>query len=241
MNTPVTATGASIVDTMLAWFGQFVQASDLALVGVYFPHLLVAFVLGLLIGLERQYRRKSAGVRTYTVVCVTACLVAVTGYHLYEITKVGDPARLAHGVLNGIGFVGAGVILTRGISRSGITTASTILFAVGVGVACGLGIYALAAVTTVLLLALIHVSYRFFPGSRYGGNSLRVVCPVEKFREVRKLFGSGYRIDRIQKHGHNVEFHIETNLNERETDLLIARQVHNEDVISIEMLWEPSD
>ncbi|MBK9141391.1 MAG: MgtC/SapB family protein [Candidatus Melainabacteria bacterium] len=241
MNTNITPAGSSIFDSVLAWIGQFLQASDLALVGVYLPHLLVAFFLGFLIGLERRYRRKSAGVRTYMVVCVTACLVAVTGFHLYEITKVGDPARLAHGVLNGIGFVGAGVILTRGINRSGITTASTILFAVGVGVACGLGIYALAAVTTVLLLSLIHISYRFFPGSYYGGNALRIVCPVEKFREVRKLFGTGYRIDRIQKHGHNVEFHIQTHLTERETDLLIARQVHNEDVISIEMLWEPSD
>lgn len=225
----------------LAWFGQFFKASDLALVGVYLPHILVAVVLGLLIGIERRYRRKSAGVRTYLVISVTACLVSITGYHLYEVTQMGDPARLAHGVLSGIGFVGAGVILTRGINKSGITTASTILFAVGVGIACGLGLYALTAVTTFLTLGLVHISYRFFPASYYGGNAMRVVCPVNKFREVRKLFGTGYRIDRIQKHGANIEFHIQTNLSAQESDLLIARQVHNEDVISIEMLWEPSD
>ncbi len=243
MHENIVMAGISMTDVW-SWLANLFSANDLALVQAYMPQLMVAMVLGSLIGLERRYRAKQAGVRTYLILTTTACLVAITGYHLYEVTMTGDPARLAHGVLNGVGFVGAGVILRRGWNASGVTTSATILFSVGVGIACGLGMYSVAAVTTVLSILAVSLSYKLFPNNDFGGNALRVVCPIENFKEVRKLFGTHgatYRIDKVQKHGDTVEFHILTTLDSKKLDLLVARQVYNESVISIEILWQPSD
>lgn len=243
MREGIVLAGFSMSD-IWSWLLNLFSSNDISLVQAYLPQLLVAMILGCLIGLERRYRAKQAGVRTYMILTVTACLVAITGYHLYEVTMTGDPARLAHGVLNGVGFVGAGVILRRGWNASGVTTSATILFSVGVGIACGLGLYALAAATTILSLACVSLSYKLFPNNDFGGNALRIVCPIENFKEVRKLFGTHgatYRIDRVQKRGDTVEFHILTTLDSKKLDLLVARQVYNDAVISIEILWQPSD
>ena len=243
MSENVAMAGFSMAD-IFSWLSTLFSASDIALIQAYLPQILVAMILGSLIGLERCYRAKQAGVRTYLILTVTACLVSITGYHLYDITMSGDPARLAHGVLNGVGFVGAGVILRRGWNASGVTTSATILFSVGVGIACGLGLYALAALTTILSILAVSLTYKIFPNNDFGGNALRVVCPVENFKEVRKLFGTHgatYRIDRVQKRGDTVEFHILTTLDAKKLDLLVARQVYNEHVIAIEILWQPSD
>ena len=191
MHENIVMAGISMTDVW-SWLANLFSANDLALVQAYLPQLLVAMVLGSLIGLERRYRAKQAGVRTYLILTTTACLVAITGYHLYEVTMTGDPARLAHGVLNGVGFVGAGVILRRGWNASGVTTSATILFSVGVGIACGLGLYSIAAITTVLSILAVSLSYKLFPNNDFGGNALRVVCPIENFKEVRKLFGTHF-------------------------------------------------
>lgn len=229
---------------MWTWLANFFSSNDLAIVQAYLPQIVVSVILGALIGLERRYRAKQAGVRTYVVLTVTACLIAVTGYHIWEVTMAGDPTRLAHGVLTGVGFVGAGVIVVRGWSASGVTTSATILLSVGVGVACGMGMQLLAAVATVITLAFIAMSYFIFPTNDFGGNTVRVVCPIDKFKDARKLFGiqgASYRIDKIQKRNQAVEFHVVTTLNSKKLESLIARQVFNDDITSIEIIWQPSD
>ena len=244
MNENVVVAGFTSQDVW-SWLNYFFSSNDLLIVQAYLPHVLVAMILGSLIGLERRYRAKQAGVRTYVVLTVTACLVAITGYHIYDITMAGDPTRLAHGVLTGVGFVGAGVILRRGWTASGVTTSATILFSVGVGIACGMGLYALATVATLATILFISFTYKIFPTNDFGGNAIRVVCPIENFKEVRKLFGAhgaNYRIDRVQKRGDNtVEFHIVTSLDAKKLDTLIARQIYNESVTAIEILWQPND
>lgn len=244
MNENIVAAGFTFSD-MWSWLNFFISSSDLAIVQAYLPHILVSMILGSLIGLERRFRAKQAGVRTYVVLTVTACLVAVTGYHIWDVTMAGDPTRLAHGVLTGVGFVGAGVILRRGWTASGVTTSATILFSVGVGIACGMGMYVLATVATLGTILLISFTYKIFPTNDFGGNAIRVVCPIENFKEVRKLFGSHgakYRIDRVQKRADNtVEFHIVTTLDAKKLDNLIARQIYNDSVTAIEILWQPND
>lgn len=214
---------------------------DVDLLIFFVPKIALALCLGLLLGLERRHRGKQAGVRTHMVLAVAACLVTVCGHHLYNITEMGDPARLAHGVISGVGFVGAGVILRRGMNASGITTSVTILFAVTIGIACGLGLYLVPAIVVVLTLTALTLSYTFFPSFDYGGNELRVVCQKDKFVEVRKLFGSTSHVDKITKTGNLVELRVHTSLSHAELEKLIATNVYNDDIVVLELIDNLAD
>ena len=101
-----------------------------------------AVVVGGLIGLERGMKNRPAGLRTYMLVCVGACLIMLTNQYIYEATNTGDPTRMAAQVVNGIGFLGAGtIIVTRRNQIKGLTTAAGLWAAAGVGLALGIGFY----------------------------------------------------------------------------------------------------
>ena len=113
-----------------------------------------AFTLSALIGLEREIRRKSAGLRTYTLVGLASALfLLVSKYGFTDVLQpdrvVLDPSRVAAQIVSGIGFLGAGIIFTRSEAVKGLTTAATIWLTAAVGMACGAGLLLLAAVTTV--------------------------------------------------------------------------------------------
>ncbi len=113
-----------------------------------------AFVLSALIGLERELRQKSAGLRTYTVVGLSSALfMLVSKYGFTDVlasgTVVVDPSRVAAQIVSGIGFLGAGIIFVRGGSVRGLTTASTVWLTAAVGSACGAGLPVLALAATV--------------------------------------------------------------------------------------------
>lgn len=229
------------LESALTWATSFFSGIDYDLLTTYMPKIVVAVLLGGLLGWERRKRGKQAGIRTHMVLSATACLVAVCGVYLYDITKTGDPSRLAHGVLAGVGFVGAGVIFKRGVNTSGLTTSATILFSVGVGIACGLGLALVSTATVLLTIVALGISYRLFPTYDYGGNHLRVVCPIAKFNSVCDLFGDNARADNVNKRGELVEAHIHTPLSVHELDKLIASLIHNDDVIAIEILDRAGD
>jgi putative Mg2+ transporter-C (MgtC) family protein len=110
----------------------------------------VAFVLGALLGLEREYRSKPAGFRTLIMITVGATLFTIlSGY----ITVAPD--RIAANIITGIGFIGAGVIFKEGMKVSGMTTASTIWIAAAIGMATGYGAYYLAGGVTVVVLVIL--------------------------------------------------------------------------------------
>jgi uncharacterized membrane protein YhiD involved in acid resistance len=226
----------SLSADLLAWARNLFSTIDFDLISTYMPKIVIAVFLGGLLGWERRIRGKQAGIRTHMVLSATACLVAVCGVYLFDISKSGDPARLAHGVLAGVGFVGAGVIFKRGVNTTGLTTSATILFSVGVGIACGLGLSLVATATVLLTIVSLWLSYRLFPSFDYGGNLLRVVCPISKFTEVRKLFGPKARAARVNKTGQLIEAHIHTTLSYHELDKLIASLIHNDDIVAIEVL-----
>src|SRR5690606_32381620 len=104
------------------------------LLELFLPRVGVALLLGVLLGLERRMRHKQAGGRTHMILAVTAALATACGQYLFDITHMGDAARMAQGVLAGVGFVGAGVIMRRGANSSGVTTAATIFFSIAVGI-----------------------------------------------------------------------------------------------------------
>ncbi len=126
--------------------------------------LLLAVILGGLIGLERDIRGRTAGLRTHILVCVGSCLFMLVStyiyevYHSYNVNSVLriDPARIAAQIITGIGFIGAGTILRSGASIRGLTTAGSIWVCAGIGMATGLSYYIPAMLTTAItLIALL--------------------------------------------------------------------------------------
>ena len=109
--------------------------------------ILVAVICGGAIGLERGLKNRPAGMRTYMLVCVGACLVMLTNQYIFQVSQAGDPMRLGAQVVSGIGFLGAGtIIVTRHNQIKGLTTAAGLWSAAGVGLALGVGFYEAALV-----------------------------------------------------------------------------------------------
>jgi putative Mg2+ transporter-C (MgtC) family protein len=123
--------------------------------------LLAAFALSALIGLERELRNKSAGLRTNAVIGVASALfVQVSKYGFADVVGGSvrlDPSRVAAQVVTGIGFVGAGLIFVRRGDVRGLTTAATVWLTAAVGMACGAGLPALAAIITAMHLFIVFV------------------------------------------------------------------------------------
>jgi len=104
--------------------------------------IFVAVLIGGLIGLERGLKNRAAGLRTYMLVCVGACLVMLTNQYIFQVFGSGDPVRMGAQVVSGIGFLGAGtIIVTRRNQIKGLTTAAGLWTAAGVGLALGIGFY----------------------------------------------------------------------------------------------------
>ena len=120
--------------------------------------LVAAGLLGGIIGLEREFRAKEAGVRTHFIVALGSALFMIISEFAFE-GKQHDAARVAAQVVSGIGFIGAGVIIFQRNAVRGITTAAGLWVAAAIGLACGDGMYSVAiaaAVLTVLCLEMMH-------------------------------------------------------------------------------------
>src|SRR6266540_3991787 len=134
--------------------------------------LLLASVLGGVVGLEREIHGRPAGFRTHLLVALGSCLFVITSIHFYYtfgnfkgVGAIGvDPARIAAQVVTGIGFLGAGAIIREKASIRGLTTAACLWVAAAIGVACGAGRYAPAILVTIIafssLLLLKKVEMR---------------------------------------------------------------------------------
>jgi len=143
----------------------------------------MALVLSALIGLEREYRQKSAGLRTYTVVGVAAALMMlVSKFGFTDVLQSGrivlDPSRIAAQIVTGIGFIGGGVIFMRRDAVRGLTTAAIVWLTAAIGMACGAGLPILAiAVTGAHFFVVFFFPWiaRHLPRSRYRSTQLRLL------------------------------------------------------------------
>ena len=118
--------------------------------------IFMAAVLGGLMGLERGLKNRAAGLRTYMLVCIGACMIMLTNQFIYQSTGVGDPVRMGAQVISGIGFLGAGtIIVTRRSQVKGLTTAAGLWTAAGVGLALGIGFYEAALVGAFVVLVVM--------------------------------------------------------------------------------------
>jgi putative Mg2+ transporter-C (MgtC) family protein len=126
-------------------------------------HLSVATLAGALIGYERSYQGRPAGFRTHTLVCIaSALLMVLTVYQgmwfnvSSDIVRI-DPTRMAQGIMTGIGFLGAGVIVKEGASVRGLTTAASIWITAAIGILAGVGFYFPVVVATLLTLGALSM------------------------------------------------------------------------------------
>ena len=120
-----------------------------------------AVLIGGLIGLERGLKHRAAGLRTYMLVCVGACLVMLTNQYIYQVFGAGDPVRMGAQVVSGIGFLGAGtIIVTRRSQIKGLTTAAGLWSAAGVGLALGVGFYEAALMGSVAVFVVMTLLQR---------------------------------------------------------------------------------
>lgn len=121
--------------------------------------LLVSLGLGTLLGWERQAEGKPAGLRTHTLVCLGSTLFILTARHAAQAFGAGfsDPTRIIHGLVTGVGFLGAGAIMRQDGAVHGLTTAASVWVVAAVGAAAGVGAYGLATTSAVLALIVLQL------------------------------------------------------------------------------------
>jgi putative Mg2+ transporter-C (MgtC) family protein len=131
-------------------------------VGIIALKLFLAALLGGIVGIERENKRRAAGLRTHVLVSLGSALVMVTSeylFHKYSSVVNLDPARLGAQVISGIGFLGAGTIIKQGISVRGLTTAASLWTVACIGLATGAGFYVAAILTAaIVFLTLVSLS-----------------------------------------------------------------------------------
>ena len=154
------------MDILLSYWSK----SELIVNGILLLHMLGAASVGLLIGYERSYHGRAAGMRTYALVCLASTmLTAIAGFPTHwfgglatetaATAAVADPTRVIQGIMTGIGFLGAGVIMKDGFTIRGLSTAASIWMTAAIGVTIGVGFYG-AAIATTLLTMLIMGGFR---------------------------------------------------------------------------------
>lgn len=164
----------------------------LAAVGV---RILAALLIGGILGIERGMKNRPAGLRTYMLVCVGSCLIMLTNQYIFQMTGAGDPMRLGAQVVSGIGFLGAGTIVTTRRSHiRGLTTAAGLWSAAGVGLALGIGFYEAALIAGcaifVIMTLLYHLDARLHRNTRM----------LEVYVELDATLSLGAFIHKIRSH-----------------------------------------
>ncbi|KAB7706935.1 MgtC/SapB family protein [Bacillus aerolatus] len=197
-------------------------------------------ILGLIIGLERELKRKPVGLKTSLVISIVSCLLTIVSMESAykspgsgDINITMDPLRLAAQIVSGIGFLGAGVILhRRNDSISGLTTAAMIWGAAGIGIVVGAGFYAEAIAGVALLIFSVEiipmVFFVFGPSSLQEKNLLLKMSiknkdhinEVIKNIEKEDIFVSGLRIkDLKEEQAHLLELQVAVNFKRQTTEV----------------------
>ncbi len=125
-----------------------------------FTQLALAALFGMILGIERILAGSTAGPRTYGLVSMGSCLLTILSLaaaDMYPMASKADPVAIVSGVVTGVGFIGAGLIVFRGTKLSGLTTAAGIWVAAAIGIAVGYKFYLLAFFTTSLTLFMFSI------------------------------------------------------------------------------------
>lgn len=168
----------------------------------YLARIGCAFLMGTLIGVERQFRQRNAGLRTNILVSVGAAAFTVLSYAMTE--EEGAPSRVAAQIVSGIGFLGGGLILKDGFTVRGLNTAATIWCSAACGTLSGVGLYREAAILVACVL-VTHCLFRplcTFLGKRTAGvfhYSVRAECQRNVSESIQKLITDTLAFDKNVK------------------------------------------
>ncbi len=185
-------------DLLLSYWNESMVNTNI----IIFLNLLGALLLGLLVGYERAYHGRAAGMRTYGLVCMASCaLTVISGYPNFWFggghtiaNAMLDPTRIIQGIVTGIGFLGAGIIMKDGLNISGLTTAASIWASSAIGVLVGVGFYPAA-----ILLAILSAGFMMW------GSKFEALLPSKQAISFVILFKPGYllteeKLDAIIEH-----------------------------------------
>jgi putative Mg2+ transporter-C (MgtC) family protein len=203
--------------------------------------LLWAALLGSLIGIERSARKRPAGMRTSLCVCVGAALFTVLSSEIAKAT--GDPSttRIASNIVQGIGFLGAGVILRERGSVVGMTTAAAIFVEAAIGMAAGAGLYRVSGLASVIVLfaltGLIYVEDALKLKCRYMLFRISTSSAVDMVPEVHRIFKDLHiKLDNfqvnVQGEKHLIQF--DADVTQRQQEQVLAAMTRPG--IAVEML-----
>ena len=153
-----------------------------------FIKTILALLCGGIIGVERGRKERPAGFRTYMVVCLGATLVMMTNDYICKLYGSGDVARMGAQVVNGIGFLGAGTIITTGHNRvKGLTTAAGLWASACIGLAIGSGYYEGAIIGTLMIVVIMVVLHSFDRRLLASTKVVMLYVEVQKMDVIRQL------------------------------------------------------
>lgn len=213
-------------------------------------NIIGALFLGMAIGYERSYHGRAAGMRTYGLVCMaSSALTVIVGFPDYwfgglsSLSPTTDPTRVIQGIVTGIGFLGAGVIMREGLNISGLTTAASIWASSVIGILCGAGFYLASIMLTLVGSAMmIWGGYleNILPSRHAVSVSLSFLPDHQPdFNEINNIINSlGYRLGEgsmsiVHNHDHE-EWHLVliANTKEKVSIAVIAKGLQNYGFIS---------
>ena len=153
-----------------------------------FIKTILALLCGGVIGIERGRKKRPAGFRTYMLVCLGATLVMMTNDYICKLYGSGDVARMGAQVVNGIGFLGAGTIITTGHNRvKGLTTAAGLWAAACIGLAIGSGYYEGAVIGTFMIVVIMVVLHSFDRRLLASTRVVMIYIEVKQMEVIRHL------------------------------------------------------
>lgn len=165
-------------------FADFTEVDLIKIIG--------SVVAGIILGVEREFKDKSAGLKTITTICLGSTLFTILSYKM-GIGESEDATRIASYIVSGIGFLGAGVIFKDGTTVSGLTTASIIWMAAAVGMALGFGEFMLALGFLIATIVIVH-----------GGNFINKIFFDIRVAKNLKIFIGHADIDNLQEITENI-------------------------------------
>lgn len=206
--------------------------------GEYYLRLLLATLLGALIGAERSFRHKDAGIRTHSVFSLAACLFMILSKYAFFGAQGGaDPTMIACQIVMGINFLGAGIIFRSGqVVSHGLTTTAGVWATAAIGMACGCGLELQAILFTLLIIGLHLFLHRFnIGGTTYTPQEMKLtVTNTPEIRAILKDIQQVYQISilsaRYKRSGEEIRMTLQVQMPKSIplSDVIRIMDTHNE-------------
>ncbi len=213
--------------------------------------LACAMAVGLVIGTEREYTHRPAGMRTHILVALGACVVTITGQLIFaQYSAYGsnpDPARLSAQIITGVGFLGAGTILREGATVRGLTTAASVWAVACLGIAAGFGYYLLAIAGMVFIfitLTIFEVIQNKLPGTHVVMQFYRVSCTdlvsaLDAIHSCAASCGATTRdltVKHLEDGSYSICFHLERKAKPKKADAFLAQLASDPAISAVQVL-----